>query len=310
MTDDGAKCDGRRPKCSTCSRRSLECVYLTKDENETSNGALKRENEKLKRDSKKLKDLINLMNSRPDLPTKAILGKIGALSNPHTQAALTSLRTPSPQLQLSEQQTAWGFFGDKPSRFEFELMVNHSMVYPSFDLSDRLGLPSNPLTGLYSIGDSDVGVEMPAIPVDRAKTAQIRGVSLKDIEFDQSEGAFSARTLNASMPLRARYLDPRFVTLDIRFWTMVPIQDIDAANIISQFLERHLPFWGVLDPHLFVTSLVAKSLDFCSSFLVNSLLALASVGPPFICFMVIVLIPKTAIVHSSKSVPRHTMPIV
>ena len=310
VTDDGAKCDGRRPTCSTCSQRSLECVYLTKDENETLKGALKRENEELKANSKKLKDLINLMNSRPDLPAKAILGKIGAPSNPHTQAALISLRTPSPQLQLSEQQSARGLFGDEPSPFEFELMVNHPMAYPSFDLSDRLGLPSHPLSGLYSIANSDVGAGIPAIPVDVAKTAQSSGVSLQDIEIDQSEGAFSARTLNASMPLRTGCFDPLFATLSIRFWTMVPIQDFDAVNIISQFFERHLPFWSVLDPHLFLNSLVAKRLDFCSSFLVNSLLALSSVGLPFICFMVIVLISEIAIIHSSKSVPRYTMPII
>ena len=293
-----------------CSQRSLECVYLTKDENETLKGALKRENEELKANSKKLKDLISLMNSRPDLPAKALLAKIHAPSNSHTQAVLTSLRTPSPQLQLSEQQSARGLFGEEPSRFEFELMVNHSMVYPSFDLSDRLGLPSIPLPGLYSIANSDLEAEIPAIPVDLAKTAQSSGVSLNDIQTDQSEGAFSARTLNASMPSRTGFFDPRFATLSISFWTMVPIQDSDAVNIISQFLERHLPFWSVLDPHLFVTSLVAKSLDFCSSFLVNSLLALSSVGLPFIYFMVTVLIPKTAIIHSSKSVPRYTMPIL
>lgn len=285
-------------------------MYLTKDENETLKGALKRENEELKANSKKLKCLISLMDSRPDLPAGAILSKIGALSNPHTQAAVTSLRTPSPQLQLSEQQSARGLFRDAPSRFEFELMVNHSMVYPSFDLSDRLGLPSNPLPGLYSIASSNIGAEIPAVPVDLAENAQSSGISLNDIELNQNEGAFPALTLNASMPLRTGYFDPRFAALSIRYWTMVPIQDFDAVNIISQFFERHLPFWSVLDPHLFITSLVAKRLDFCSSFLVTCLLALSSVGLPFVCFMVIVLIPKTAIIHSSKSGPRYTMPII
>lgn len=66
--------------------------------------------------------------------------------------------------------------------------------------------------------------------------------------------------------------DDRLRSLDITFWTKVPIASDFAARIISLYLETDHPLLGTFDPGAFVSDLVDHQTKSCSSFVVNALL--------------------------------------
>lgn len=77
--------------------------------------------------------------------------------------------------------------------------------------------------------------------------------------------------------LKAYLCDPRLQTLDISYWTDVPITSEYAAAVISHFLQTEHPSIALFDPGLFVGDLVNKRERFCSRLLVNALVAYAIV---------------------------------
>ncbi|KAI1143862.1 hypothetical protein F5Y05DRAFT_362848 [Hypoxylon sp. FL0543] len=70
------------------------------------------------------------------------------------------------------------------------------------------------------------------------------------------------------------YFDERFRHLRIGFWTDIEITNEFAAQIISLYLRTDHPLLGLFDPYLFVADLVDQKNDFCSRFLVHSLMYL------------------------------------
>lgn len=99
---------------------------------------------------------------------------------------------------------------------------------------------------------------------------------------DQPRGALNrqASPLVASLiPVKA-LSDPRLKGLDIAFWTEVPVTDIFAKDAISSYLRSDHRIWDLFDADAFLSDLVSHKSEFCSSFLVNCLMAFASVSPP------------------------------
>jgi len=76
----------------------------------------------------------------------------------------------------------------------------------------------------------------------------------------------------------AKYCDPRLARLKITFWSAVPVTDEYAAGAISFYLETDHATYGLFDADLFVGDLVSGQPRYCSAFLVNCLLAFASVS--------------------------------
>ncbi|CAI6341681.1 unnamed protein product [Periconia digitata] len=69
--------------------------------------------------------------------------------------------------------------------------------------------------------------------------------------------------------------DSRLKLLDINYWTRVPISNEFAAGAISTYLETDHALLGFFDADLFLSDLVEQHLDYCSPFLVSSLLCMA-----------------------------------
>ena len=74
--------------------------------------------------------------------------------------------------------------------------------------------------------------------------------------------------------------DHRLKDLTIKFWTNVGIDNDVAARCISLYLQTDHPLLGHFDPDLFVSHLVSKQSEYCSSLLVNALLYWACVSLP------------------------------
>lgn len=71
--------------------------------------------------------------------------------------------------------------------------------------------------------------------------------------------------------------DARLQHLDISKWTDIQIHSDLAARMISYYLEAYHPTFGFFDAELFVNSLTTGYGDYCSQFLVSSLLYWVSV---------------------------------
>lgn len=90
----------------------------------------------------------------------------------------------------------------------------------------------------------------------------------------------SASFSDANLGLVKKASDPRLRGLNIAFWTEVPVTDIFAKDAISSYLRSDHGIWELFDADAFLSDLVSQKSDFCSAFLVNCLLAFASVCFP------------------------------
>lgn len=101
--------------------------------------------------------------------------------------------------------------------------------------------------------------------------------------FDQAHCTLDlepASPLNTCLSPAKKRSDPRLKGLDIAFWTDVAVTDIFATDAISSYLRSDHRIWELFDADSFLSDLVAQKSDFCSAFLVNCLLAFASVCCP------------------------------
>jgi hypothetical protein len=74
----------------------------------------------------------------------------------------------------------------------------------------------------------------------------------------------------------SRYLHALAAHLRIDYWTSVPVTDRYAAGVIAHYLETEHSMLRLFDPETFLNDLIHNKSNFCSAFLVNSLLAFAS----------------------------------
>lgn len=255
-------CDGNRPACAACIRRASDCSYMDRDDLEMRPTVLKRENTTLRKKVSALHDILDLLKKMPPSDAQHFLRHFQTGTDPVD--VLKALRGESARTALSEQETARASLPAVRSKCELELLVRHPVAYPAHHVSAHveslrlhLSLFGSPSTASLchgqSAGISTQGRFLPGLP-GYLKCAQ--------------------DSFNSTPP----YFDPRLAQLNIDFWTCVPLSNACAANTISLYLEIQHPIWGTFDSWLFVRDLVELRFDFCSSFMVNSLLAIALVG--------------------------------
>jgi hypothetical protein len=180
---------------------------------------------------------------------QGVLQRLGTGSNPIT--VLKILKGEIPETGISEQDAARAILPTILSDCEFELLVRHPNAYHTVDLA------AYTRSIQHTIHSSPF------------QTAGAQSGNISELGGNDTVG-----------PLRngIQYYDMRLALLDIRFWTHVPITNAQAAGAISLYLETQLPTWGLFDATLFVRDLIEHRFEFCSPFMVVSLLALALVS--------------------------------
>lgn len=98
----------------------------------------------------------------------------------------------------------------------------------------------------------------------------------------------SASGEQQSTPM-ATFCHRRLQDLNISRWTNVPIGNDLAARIIKLYLETDHPLLGIFDPYLFINDLVDGATNYCSSFLVNTLMFFGCVSRPAVLYLVLIL---------------------
>lgn len=225
---------------------------------------------------------IERLRTVPEPLADAILSHLR--SSPGVSAALSAIGTglsPGPS-RLSERRTAEAVTPTVGSDVLFELAVHHSTTYPALPPTDMTSLDCKKLLSKCSIlmsSQSNAAAFMEGQRMDPVEDGTINPQLLV------TEIPHPLRGVSATRPStilgfsqRDQHCDHRLDRLDVYFWTKVPIGNEFAANVISYYLETEHAVTGRFDADLFVGDLVNCRLEYCSAFLVSSLLSLACVS--------------------------------
>ena len=251
---------------------------------------LKRELDTLKHRSNAMEELIDHLRYTPKDIAQMILERLRVTSDP--ALVLRSVQGDMLGHPISEITTARGVLPAMQSGLELELMVRHPVAYPT--------LPPAPESAFLSGPFFAREVEPAAERAQPFKAVQNTAISSETSRRgSESSGATGARDAflpsfeaaaepesaitDSTNPLigpeaPARYIDKRLGRLAIASWTPVQITNEYAASALSLYLETDHPILGLFDADAFIGDLVDHKLDFCSEFLVNSVLAFASVS--------------------------------
>lgn len=140
-------CDGSRPLCQHCRSRGVECVYATRDADETRQGALRRENEALRSRLQEYQKLVDDLTSVPAQDPSALLGSVRDNIHPNAEEPPRPYRTAD--YRILEQPLQLASLTRVRSNLEAELLLNHSKAYPKIlafenpqSIAERLLNPS------------------------------------------------------------------------------------------------------------------------------------------------------------------------
>ncbi|KAK1979961.1 hypothetical protein LZ30DRAFT_724643 [Colletotrichum cereale] len=257
-------CDGKRPTCTPCTELKAQCVYISANETETSAMALKRENQMLR-------DMLTQLTAMPEDVAHETLKKLKFAVDPF--ATLRSIRPSGPKDPRE-------VLPHVHSNIEFELTRRHPSAYPQTRRLSRIeksrSMGSRPAKvarmayssggGLPVLGDSNH-----LITTETAEDSP--SVPSKVHTWPYNTPFFVPPTGPSPPPPPLIHRDLRLKNLNIGFWTVVPITDQDAADIISLYLETDHSMLGLFDADLFLDDLIGKQVRYCSALLVNALLA-------------------------------------
>jgi hypothetical protein len=152
------------------------------------------------------------------------------------------------------------------SDVELELVLKHPVVYPILNPSDATGFVDAVLPSIMSL-------KTPGMP---AATGSAAGGRPQPGRLSTGPSREASQEAIPEPP--PSYCDPRVACIDISYWTTVPIPDVEAAKILSLYLETDHPCMACFDADLFLKDMVAKQVTFCSPLLVCSLFAWACVS--------------------------------
>lgn len=246
-----AQCDGQKPSCASCKRYGQQCTYR-KSPSIVADDTLRDELETLRGRFEVLDSLVTKLRVAPHACAQEALRQL-RLSPTNWSADLES---PAQQTKVSSSMsTANG--------------LNSPLSEP-----DRASCipPLEACGPAQDLGPS--GEELHQVAL--AETFQ--GDRCDQPHFTLDEGSASPSAASLS-PIKMAS-DPRLKGLDIGFWTAVPVTNVFATDAISSYLRSDHRIWELFDADSFLSDLVAQKSNFCSAFLVNCLLAFASVCCP------------------------------
>ncbi|KAK8102802.1 hypothetical protein PG984_015948 [Apiospora sp. TS-2023a] len=245
------RCDGRRPTCGPCRKRTTACTYSArKDLGEEPH------------------EMLELLKWLPEHRAFDVLRVLRA-NDGDCAAALSVIksgpggtRRPSdcnvPQAEIPAQ-----------SPLEIELMARHPIAYPMLQPISVAALRES---NLLRTVNSNRPTELSSQHSSKFRSPPIVGEPF-NIDADSAVKLYRLHGApEEPLPISRDYCDDRLSALHISAWTTVQVSNELAARIISLYLKTDHPMLGTFDPDLFVSDLITQQKRFCSSLLVNALL--------------------------------------
>ncbi|KAL6706189.1 hypothetical protein ACN47E_005924 [Coniothyrium glycines] len=261
-----SKCDGVRPNCTCCVQKDTDCVYEL-GPNEKPSQAMKRKNEEMQGELSNLRQLYDFLRLRPEDEAMTILKRIRD-SPPDT--------SPSQRIQELADFVRHGDLLLPQHPQHSPRMYDHDptqLTLPSLRIA--LDSPSNldshhlPFPGIMSIGVEGPVTQRRRFTSD-ANVSACSGsqspppppTSIKAIVHRSSISISSDSTL-----------DPRLS--HVTKWTNVTADADLLIRLLSDWTEYEYSYYHYLDRESFLEDLSSGRTVFCSSLLVNALLASA-----------------------------------
>ncbi|KAL6798401.1 hypothetical protein J3E68DRAFT_399708 [Trichoderma sp. SZMC 28012] len=244
------KCSGDRPACSRCVQRNAECQYTTQP-GETEAQAWQRAYKDLQRKRTAHEELFHLLKNLPDREAGHVWRQIR--EGIDATSLLNYLKTGNVLLQMAVAPE---------TRFRYELPYRTEM--PEYYLGDNPYIDSM----IYGASSLYPKTERSKIP---GRTATSRAGNRASNEY---QGAY-LKPFHA-----AEVIDPRLTDAKISSWTAVCKDDGLMRQLLSVFLRCEYHLTSAFQKDYFLDDLVANRHKFCSSLLVNVVLAYSCVCFP------------------------------
>ncbi|EGU76976.1 hypothetical protein FOXB_12508 [Fusarium oxysporum f. sp. conglutinans Fo5176] len=254
--------------CNRCRQRKTQY-------DQTGANALAEKNEELQQELKTLTALVDRLRNSSEEDAFSLIRQLK--TTPDVSEILASVREPPPIKQPSSHQCALAILPPTQSFVEYELTILHDFSYPALE---PIELPEIDLDRLEKSNwpksttsiDDKVLADLDSMPGSLKSVVPSQLNAIPQTAFPGSPKIPSV-VIGPSPPLR--WCDSRLNRLNINYWTRVPISNELAAGAISTYLETDHALLGFFDADLFLSDLVEQRLNYCSPFLVSSLLCMA-----------------------------------
>ncbi|KAF5709501.1 conidial development fluffy [Fusarium mundagurra] len=297
------KCGGARPKCNQCEKASIDCVY------DAPAGLNHRQADK--EQIARLQATVEHLSQRVSAQSTSTSNQLTASPSPRPLGA-SPAGSINPDVQSSADLVE--FLRDQPEEFALQVLESLRQGRSPKDIMDSIGgnlsvnvNPSVHLAARGSVTPTQTPLEfqlvvqypnvyLPLVPVDAASLdLGLLGIEPQNADIFQDpglsnllQGDVSSATVNRVVQPQdvlgrtsfgvenGILIDPRLHHVDISRWTSIPISNQFAAEAIALYLNMNQPWWAFFDTDLFLDDLVNVETNFCSSMLVNALLAWAT----------------------------------
>ncbi|XXH04590.1 DNA helicase rad5 [Hypoxylon texense] len=232
-----SKCNAERPKCSLCVRHRTDCRYATAP-TETHSQALKRKHSELQDRITPYEELFGLLKSKSETESLEILRRVR--SGADVGSILRHARDGDLLIQLSlapesRRRYEFPYISDMPA----SILVPDNLYLRSFVYETTFHAPRS-----HSFGHDS-----------------------------QREGYGDDRYLKPYHA--AQVVEPNFSNVTVSKWTSVTSDDQLLRRLLNAYLYYQHPWTAAFHMDYFLKDMASGRSRFCSSLLVNSVLAAA-----------------------------------
>ncbi|KAK4154424.1 nitrogen assimilation transcription factor nirA [Chaetomidium leptoderma] len=239
------KCNAARPTCSYCLSAAISCVYTTRSANETRSQALKRKLSEVEDRETTLQQIFEHLRDRPETESNEIVKRIKDGSDP--ACILRHIREGDLLLQLALVPE---------TRYRF--------VFPYIEeMRASLVRPDNPYLGSW---------------VYEWTKSSGSSVPQKLILAGQSNGNVEPQGPYSKPYHAAEVVDPLLGTVKPSEWTTVSSDDALMRKMLANYFLGNYEWLAPFQKDYFLEDMAAGRDGCCSSLLVNSVLAFASIA--------------------------------
>ncbi|KAM0250878.1 hypothetical protein ACHAQJ_008456 [Trichoderma viride] len=240
-----AKCSGERPKCRRCIQKRIECHWTTQP-GETTAQALKRGYRDLRQTKSAHQELFELLRNLSDQEAEHVFQRIR--SGTDVTTILNHIKVGNLLLQMAVlPETRFRYTFPYRSEMPDEIIIDNpymdSKIYEA--------------ASLYSDGSGPIASSLAG-----------------DMGSDEYQNLY-LKPFHA-----AEVIDPLITNAKISSWTRVCKDDVLMRDLLGVFFRCEHQFTAAFQKEYFLEDMVAQHSDFCSSLLVNIVLAYSCVCYP------------------------------
>ncbi|KAL7907447.1 hypothetical protein GGI35DRAFT_456337 [Trichoderma velutinum] len=236
------RCSGTRPKCLLCSQKGIDCHYTSANANETNSAVLKRKFREVKEKTGDYEEFYEAIQSMPAADSQAIFRLVRQGANIKT--VLRQIKEGSLLLQLSVAP-------ETRRRYEFPFVTTMPAALLT---ADNLYLKSV----IYEATFHDNNQQQLNIPLNLSSRTG-------SPQYIYTQPYHSAEIVNT-----------RLSTVDISRWTAVTTDNELMRALLHAYFLYEYSSYTIFQKDIFIQALTDGNEQFCSSLLVNAVLAEAS----------------------------------